>query len=449
MKQSSNENTVFDVVNFIDNPWLKITDTGVYRFNVADYDELSNLLEDRNIKVTGNHQGLYNLNYDQINSPTMDDLVSLCRGTVINENCEIVAMAFPRFHNYTSVIKKFEDSKDEICITEKLDGTMIKIYYHDGKWLVGTRGEVATTGVNKDSGFTFYSMMLLALGLKNKQEFHEWCELNLSPDCTYIFELVSQYNKVVVKYDETKLYLLGRIRTKNLHDLPEIKDNVTNQDIGIYTPGRGTISVDNVDVKDLNKWFRHISTTGVTGKEGHVIYRNSLPLAKLKYVSYVTIHLLQGDKYKDDLDKNNIRERLLVPVLNNEVPELITYLPEYSDDINKLNHDYELTIDNLYGIVTTISDNILRKNPEAIKLSEENLKTIGSIIKGTVISGWLFVLIKHLEAIGELFGSHQHLEKYLKNWMKMTNSKTSLGIIDSVSKHHNDYHELIAKFREM
>ena len=59
------------------------------------------------------------------------------------------------------------------------------------------------------------------------------------------------------------------------------------------------------------------------------------------------------------------------------------------------------------------------------------------------------MLIKHLEAIGELFGSHPHLEKYLKNWMKMTNGKTSLGIIDSVSKHHNDYHELIAKFREM
>ena len=36
----------------------------------------------------------------------------------------------------------------------------------------------------------------------------EW-EETADPKCTYMFELVSPYNRVVIPYEETKLYFLG------------------------------------------------------------------------------------------------------------------------------------------------------------------------------------------------------------------------------------------------
>ena len=160
------------------------------------------------------------LKYDQINSPHGDSLVDECRGCIVYFDKKVnewiyVCRPFTRFYNYGEECAAKIDWKSA-RVLEKVDGSLIKIWYHNG-WHVSTSGTIDAEK-SECGDFNYFELFLKASNLTkelwdysytNCVTFHEWSWLN--SEKTYLFELVSPWNKLVVPYENTELYYLGEI----------------------------------------------------------------------------------------------------------------------------------------------------------------------------------------------------------------------------------------------
>lgn len=114
------------------------------------------------------------------------------RGIILDpEAGKIVALPFPKFFNLGE--HGVENIPDGPFTTyEKLDGSLIIIYHHDGKWKTATKGSLNST---------------------QAQWAAKWLETQdlsvLETDFTYLAEAIYPENKIVVSYDYDGLVLLG------------------------------------------------------------------------------------------------------------------------------------------------------------------------------------------------------------------------------------------------
>jgi RNA ligase len=123
-----------------------------------------------------------------------DEVTLSCRGLVTDDNGNIVARPFRKFFNIEEG-KHTPTSKFEVY--EKMDGSLIILFWYDGGWVVATRG-------------SFTSDQAVAAS----KIFFDKLEHNFSIGITYLFEFTASWNRIVVDYgDEDNLTLLGAIRT--------------------------------------------------------------------------------------------------------------------------------------------------------------------------------------------------------------------------------------------
>lgn len=121
------------------------------------------------------------------------------RGTIISikpeDNFKVIALPYFRFYNLG---EKFTDVIDwsTTRVLEKLDGSLIILYYYDGEWCFATSGTPDAYGMSD---------------LINKV----WKQLNYrfpdpeDQDKTFMFELCSLKNKIVVSYEVERMVLHG------------------------------------------------------------------------------------------------------------------------------------------------------------------------------------------------------------------------------------------------
>jgi len=169
-----------------------------------DFNPLKKLLKTKNLVLTERHKdnlnvseknGFYIYNYNQnVLVPRGDPIIRMCRGIVLREDGTIVNYPFDRFFNF------HEADCDEVDIEnadilEKLDGSLISVWYTGTEWEVTTRG-------------SFYPN-------DNAHNFKEtFCELfnefdKLDKNYCYQFELCSSLNRIVTSYEKEFITLLG------------------------------------------------------------------------------------------------------------------------------------------------------------------------------------------------------------------------------------------------
>lgn len=209
----------------------------------------------------------WSLNYDQIASKPGCRIAEVCRGivirpitTVTDENqvvgpFHIVARGMDRFYN-AGESHAAEIDWNTARIQEKLDGTMIMLYFDHVKqeWCVATRSvPEADVSFGDPPGSplpenTFYELFKYTIEQRTKvngdrYSFDEFFQVS-DKRFTYVFELCTPLNRVVVKYPEYKAVLLcvrcnqtGRYRQDcevkawaNLSTLEETLDFVNRVD---------------------------------------------------------------------------------------------------------------------------------------------------------------------------------------------------------------------------
>lgn len=92
-----------------------------------------------------------------------------------------------------------------VDVQQKVDGSIIRLWYDRDYWHVSTNGKIdAFTAECGDTTFGGVFKMMV-------QEHKSWNEFLsiLNINYTYWFELVSQYNPIVVRYKEFGIYYLG------------------------------------------------------------------------------------------------------------------------------------------------------------------------------------------------------------------------------------------------
>ncbi len=254
------------------------------------------------------------LNYNQIESPKTHPIVIECRSLILDKNFNVVSRSFDRFFNIgeaLDVSPKIDWSKAE-CF-EKVDGSLIKIYWHEGSkaWQVATRGTAfADSGVN---GFdiSFREIVYKALHIEDHMEFYSVCEQHLDREWTYIFEATSVENRVVKRYEGYTLHYLAARHNQS----GEYGDDFEKQ---------ACLRLGAVEIKSYK--FSSVEECLETVKnlkdldEGYVVYQDSVPISKIKSPAYLAVHLIRGEGLSP--------KRIMQLVLINEQSEYLAYFPE-------------------------------------------------------------------------------------------------------------------------
>lgn len=238
-----------------------------------------------------------------------DDVTIRCRGLVThNETGDIVARPFKKFFN-------IEENKhiptSEFDVYEKMDGSLIIIFWYDGGWIVASRG-------------SFTSEQALAA----QRIFFDELDNNFSIGITYLFEFTAPWNRIVVNYGEKpKLTLIGAIRT-------DTGEEATWEQLKRIGKGGNCDVVKKYDgINDFNVLKKIIPDD----EEGFVVKFSNGDRCKIKGEEYLRLH-----KLMTNVSTTSVWENLMN---GKSMDELLLDIPDEFFDVVKAT---EKELDDLY-----------------------------------------------------------------------------------------------------
>lgn len=280
--------------------------------------------EPYNIKIK-NKDDLTILKYDQLNTTKWDELSLWCRGIIINnKSLEPVCVPFKKFFNYGEPYAD-EIDLDSARVTEKIDGSLIKIFFYNGVWRIATNGaidadEIESIEVNgMGHGPSFGKITRQALGNFNLN--------TLDKHSTHMFELTSPYNIVVLNYgDKPELYYLG---SRHLNDFMEYQEQTAREYFKtpqLYDFDKVPLSMIKEAIKDKENF------------EGFVIVDKDCHRVKIKTEDYLMRHHARSKQ---------ITPKAIIQILQaNEMGEFLSNVDE-STPIKEMIEILETNYENL------------------------------------------------------------------------------------------------------
>lgn len=277
------------------------------------------------------------LNYDQCDSPKTDPIVAECRGLVLNsQTYELVAKSFNRFFRIGEVENNWKEFNwNNFSCLEKVDGSLINIFYYNNRWWCTTRGSFAQGKVDNYNDFTWEDLVCKALDISNLQVLDE-C---LAKNCNYICELVSPYNKVVRQYKEPQLYLLSVVTEGGELAAGPVNAYLDSLKSFYLINFKEPVLYTFESLEQIQAYMKTQEENDPTW-EGVVIRDSNNMRLKIKSPTYDALHRLK--------DNGNIfNPKYLVPhVLAGNKDKLTKYLPEiteaYTEVEELLNQEFSL-----------------------------------------------------------------------------------------------------------
>jgi len=205
-----------------------------------------------------------------------EEIVKECRGIILDKrDWSIVCNPYYKFFNlheekYHKNVFNFKNYK----IFEKLDGSLIKIYFYDNEWRVSSNGAIIheeIEGIVKRIFKNKFNMSVNDFFMENDYD----------KDKTYLFELLCKEYRVVVFYEEEDLVYLGS------------RDNKT---------GKELLSCDNRLFKTPKEYSAEFSNLEsivnflktVQNFEGFVLVDDSFNRLKVKAEEYLRLHYFKS-----------------------------------------------------------------------------------------------------------------------------------------------------------
>lgn len=242
---------------------------------VEEFVKLSNfkeLCEEKNISIE--YDGEYMILKYSLLADFRDEIVKQCRGIIFNGKKEVVCKPFDKFCNYNE-INADEIDWESARVEEKIDGSLIKLYFVENVWKFATNGKIEAKDAILNEKETFQDLIEEAINYKDIPF------SKLKTDRTYMFELVSPKNRIVVEYPQTKLFHIG---TRKLNG------EEVEEDIGIDKP-----SVFH-NIKDLESLIKITESTENDNWEGFVVVDKNYHRVKVKTPHYIILHRTLNNK---------------------------------------------------------------------------------------------------------------------------------------------------------
>ncbi len=261
------------------------------------------------------------LRYNQLESPMTEQVSCEARGLILDENNNwaVVSRSYNKFWNDTdghAAKIDWETAK----VYEKLDGSLVVLYWYDNHWNVQTSGTPDASGEVNQTGITFEQLF-----------WDTWNKLgyrltdHMSVGLCFVFELLTPENRVVVPHSKPRIVLHGVrsvLPTENYQEFnPEGVAKYYGWEICKSYPLQ-TIEQITEAAKNLNPMEC----------EGYVVRDAQFNRIKIKSPQYVALaHMKDG--FSD--------RRMIELVRTNEGSEFLGYFPEYKDLHNKYLNKYQ------------------------------------------------------------------------------------------------------------
>ena len=270
--------------------------------------------------------------YSQFDSDFMNPLVRECRGIILDEDTfDVVSYAFDKFGNYGEPYCPEIDWKTA-RVGEKLDGSLCKfVKFPDGNLLVSTNGSIDAfkAGLQDQIGWpysTFGELVVEAVRVEAERRNMSasgsrlaWLADMLEPGYTYMFELTSPYNKIVVPQTETRLNFLG------------CRNNETFEEIYFTDhPLAGVFRTPKVFPLGSLEECVSAAKELTLDHEGYVVCDAAFNRVKVKSPLYVSAHYMRSD------DGSLSHRRAAELIKENQTDEFLTYFPEFKSDFDKM-----------------------------------------------------------------------------------------------------------------
>jgi predicted CopG family antitoxin len=340
---------------------------------INDYNTLINFIKDNpdtyaellkespyyvHVKDVPYHENWKMFGYSQFESDFENPIVRCSRGSVfeiVGSTVKPICLPFYKFSNYT------EKGEDEIDWTSaqiqlKVDGGLKKCVKIDGKiyWFTN-KGftdaplyqDISLYDEEKSRGCKTYQD-LINIAMQGNET---WLD-TIPENVTFLFELTSPRDKIIISYEETKLWFLGARDNKTFKEFDRM-DAITKFNIPFDYPPI-------IDCKTSIESLDEILTTWKGDKEGVVVCDNNFRRIKIKCNAYRQLKFIKGaDSFSDRaifnmLKEGNIDDAIVAfPEIKEEV-ELVKkiYRKFISNIENKLNDFNEIYASFMHGTIT-------------------------------------------------------------------------------------------------
>lgn len=265
------------------------------------------------------------LKYSQIKSNFKNSIVKECRGCIIDKNTlEFACRPFNKFFNYGDSNADIIDWKSA-KVQEKCDGSLIKLWWnkYEEKWHWSTMGKINITEatLNQDVNKNYKNFFDILMSALKKYNFSKYF---LNKNFTYMFELTSPYNRVVVPHKEINIKHLATRNNKHGREI--------NVYIGIPRPKEFTF----VSIEDILENIKELSFDN----EGYVVVDKIFNRVKIKGLAYLTVHKLKANGVLNN-------EKILDLIKINEHKEFLNYFLEYKESFDLIEKKYNNFIDQI------------------------------------------------------------------------------------------------------
>ena len=373
-------------VNFNSTP-----DDSSYEFDRMELNIFKERYPDINIKVDGNF-AIFNYG---ITSDFSNPIIQEARGIIINlVTLEVVCWPFRKFGKYDEYYADTIDWKSAV-VQEKIDGSIIKLWFDKDnlqwKWSTNSMINAADAICNKESGETFmdairktkeYETMIdLVDGFAYKSIYDEAkikiIHTNYDSDIntklghlTYIFELTTPDNRVVINHKYYEMTLIGA------------RNNITGDEYDLL--------IDCIDrprkydlhhLDDCIEWCKIMNNDeynmiGNVYHEGFVVVDKNFNRVKIKTPEYMLFHgLISGDKVSvKNLVELIYYNRLDITSICRNFPELAHIILFYSYQVEEMLYEAHAIIDIARKLNKILSGN---RKEIAMRIKDMRLSMLG------------------------------------------------------------------------
>lgn len=290
---------------------------------MQEHDNWAELLaaEPYNLKISY-YEKLVMFKYNQLTADFSIPLVREARGIILERKSpyRVICWPFEKFFNYGEEHAAQIDWSTA-SVQEKIDGSLMKCYFWDDEWRLATNGTINAYLAQIDGCIEFQTYGELWDSIW--PSWRETMETHASKQATYMFEMVSPYNKVVIPYQESEIYFLGW------------RDNGTGYEL---FPTDSTISHYCLmpNCYPLNSLGEVVAAANNLpwDREGYVVCDGEFNRVKIKSPAYVAAHYTVA---------NGIitKKKLLKVILAHEEEEFLVYCPEYKEAIDETKEDMQ------------------------------------------------------------------------------------------------------------
>ena len=324
--------------------------------------------------------------YSQQDSDFSNDIVKECRGIILDEDTfEPISVPYFKFFNFSEP-NAAEIDWQSATILEKIDGSLVKVVkFSDQEILVSTNGVIDAFKCELNSmigcpynnfGELFWEAIrnqMIDCGYPlDENDPVKWLADKLLLNTTYMFELCSPYNRVIVPHKETKLYFHGW------------RDNISLEEMRFNTCILTKI-FDCPKIYNLKSLDECIAATQAMpwDEEGYVVVDKNFNRVKIKSPAYLLAHQLANN--------GNMSIRRAIDVyMAGECDEILAYFPEYKsafDEIDKRFNDKYMELGFLVGeLIANIVSGALPTRKEQAAWIMSKTKHSGILFK--ILNGY-------------------------------------------------------------